>query len=243
MLTPLPIRQWDMTKAAHLLNRAGFGGSPEQIKAFCELGLDGAGKQVLNARDDAEQFPKPAWAAPRNMMEMRQQLQALPQEERREKFQMMQKEERGNGIDLIAWWLDRMTRSPNPFREKMTLFWHGHFATSVQKVKQPFLMWKQNETLRASAFGNFGAMVKEMSRDPAMLIWLDTRESKKEHPNENFARELMELFTLGIGNYSEDDIQQAARAFTGYKMHPVDQTFRFAPMQHDEGEKKFFGKT
>ena len=133
--------------------------------------------------------------------------------------------------------------TPNPFREKLTLFWHGHFATSLQKVKEPYLMWNQNELLRTNALGNFGVLLKDLSRDPAMLIWLDTRESKKEHPNENFARELMELFTLGIGNYSEDDIQQAARAFTGYKINPTDQSFRWAPFQHDDGEKKFFGKT
>ena len=104
-------------------------------------------------------------------------------------------------------------------------------------------MWQQNETLRQHAFGNFGLMAKAMSRDPAMLVWLDTRESKKDHPNENFARELMELFTLGIGNYTEQDVQQAARAFTGYRMNPADQTFRYAEFQHDAGAKHFLGKT
>ena len=155
----------------------------------------------------------------------------------------MQQIYRMDDIDLVQWWLARMRSSPNPFREKATLFWHGHFATSVQKVKDGYLMWQQNEALRQHAFGNFGLMTKAMSRDPAMLVWLDTRESKKDHPNENFARELMELFTLGIGNYTEQDVQEAARAFTGYRINPVDQTFRYAPFQHDAGEKKFLGKT
>ncbi|MEA3187589.1 MAG: hypothetical protein QOD99_1419, partial [Chthoniobacter sp.] len=232
-----------MTKAAHLLNRAGFGGTPEEIKAFCELGLEGAVKQVLNAPDDSEQFPMPEWAQPRNMVAIRRDAMGLSPEERQQRMQMVQKDDRQHGVDLISWWLDRMIQSPNPYREKLTLFWHGHFATSLQKVKQPYLMLKQNDVLRANALGNFGTMVKAISRDPAMMIWLDTRESRKGHPNENFARELMELFTLGIGNYTEDDIQNAARAFTGYKMNPEDETFRWAPFQHDDGEKKFFGKT
>jgi uncharacterized protein (DUF1800 family) len=104
-------------------------------------------------------------------------------------------------------------------------------------------MWQQNELLREHAFGNFGLMVKAISRDPAMLIWLDTRESKKDHPNENFAREVMELFTLGIGNYTENDVQQGARAFTGYRIDPRDETFRYAPFQHDDGVKQFLGQS
>ena len=132
---------------------------------------------------------------------------------------------------------------PIRYREKMTLFWHGHFATSVAKVRDSYLMWQQNELLREHAFGNFGLMVKAISRDPAMLIWLDTRESKKDHPNENFAREVMELFTLGIGNYTENDVQQGARAFTGYRIDPRDETFRYAPFQHDDGVKQFLGQT
>ncbi len=243
MLTPLNAKQWDLTKAAHLLNRAGFGGSPEQIKAFCELGFDGAVKQVLNAPDDSAQFPNPGWAAPQNLVEMRQMAQNLPEDQRKEKVKKVQKEMKQHGVDLIDWWMARMATTPNPYREKLTLFWHGHFATSMQKVKDAYLMWQQNELLRRNALGNFGTMVKEISRDPAMLVWLDTRTSRKDHPNENFARELMELFTLGIGNYTEEDIAQSARAFTGYRMDPRDESFHYAPFQHDDTEKKFFGKT
>jgi len=243
MLTPLQSRQWDLQKAAHLLNRAGFGGTPDEIKAFCMLGFDRAVQSVLDGPDDSAQFPKPAWAVPRNQVEMRQTMMLMTDADRKAMQQDLQKQYRQNDMDLINWWLGRMRYSPNPYREKMTLFWHGHFATSVMKVHESYLMWMQNETLRQHAFGNFGLMVKAISRDPAMLIWLDTRESRKDHPNENFARELMELFTLGIGNYTEADVQEAARAFTGYRLDPVDESFRYAPMQHDTGEKHFLGES
>jgi len=243
MLTPLDKRQWDLQKAAHLLNRAGFGGTPDEIKAFCELGFDRAVETVLDGPDDSAQFPKPAWAQPKNLLEMRQQAATLPPDQKKAMFQQVQKQYRQEDVDLINWWLGRMRYTPNPFREKMTLFWHGHFATSVAKVRDTYLMWQQNEMLRQHSFGNFGLMVKAISRDPAMLIWLDTQQSKIDHPNENFAREVMELFTLGIGNYTENDVQEAAKAFTGYRMDPRDETFRYAPLQHDEEQKTFLGKT
>jgi len=243
MLTPLHARQWDLQKAAHLLNRAGFGGTPDEIKAFCDMGFDKAVRSVLEGPDDSVQFPKPAWAQPQNLLEMRQQNATLPPDQKKQMQQQLQRQYRQEDIDLVNWWMQRMRYTTNPFREKMTLFWHGHFATSVEKVRESYLMWLQNETLREHAYGNFGLMVKAISRDPAMLIWLDTRQSQINHPNENFAREVMELFTLGIGNYTENDVQQAARAFTGYRMNPQDETFRYAPLQHDEGQKTFLGRT
>ena len=243
MLPAFNPKQWDLAKAAHLLNRAGFGGTPDEIKAFHALGFEQAVEQVLHGPDDAAQFPKPDWAAPRDVIGMRRAARDLPEEERKMKMRDVQKEERSHVVDLVHWWVERMRKTPNPLREKMTLFWHGHFATSIQKVKQVYLMWQQNETLRANALGNFGMMVKAVSRDPAMILWLDTQQSRKGKPNENFARELMELFTLGIGNYSEDDIREAARAFTGYKINMRDQSFRLAQFQQDNGEKKFFGQT
>ncbi|HWB58118.1 MAG TPA: DUF1800 domain-containing protein [Chthoniobacteraceae bacterium] len=240
MLTPLDPKQWDLTKAAHLLNRAGFGGSPEQIEALHAMGFDKAVASMLNAPDDSQQFAKPADIAPVNYLAM---IAGLADADKKTKVQEIQKQQRGNMLELMNWWLNRMAQTPNPLREKMTLFWHGNFATSVQKVKQAYLMWQQNETFRQNALGNFGDLAKAVSRDPAMMIYLDTRESKKEHPNENFARELMELFMLGIGNYTEDDIQNSARAFTGYRIDPRDQSFRYAPFQHDDGVKTFFGQS
>ena len=148
MLTPLLAHQWDLQKAAHLLNRAGFGGTPDEIKAFCELGFGRAVQTVLDGPDDSPQFPKPAWAKPQNLMEMRQTMMLMSDEDRKAMQQDLQKQYRQNDMDLINWWLSRMRYSPNPFREKMTLFWHGHFATSVAKVRDSYLMWLQNEMLR-----------------------------------------------------------------------------------------------
>src|SRR5665213_1564611 len=113
------------------------------------------------------------------------------------------------------WWLDRMLRTQRPLHEKMTLFWHGHFATSVQKVPVPAMVG-QIDLFRAFALGRFPALLSAVTRDPAMLIWLDNRANAKAHPNENYAREVMELFALGLGNYTEDDVKEAARAFTGW---------------------------
>ncbi len=243
MLTPFNSSQWNFQTAAHLLNRAGFGGSPEEIEALQKLGFRGAVDSILNAPDDSAAFPRPAWAVPTNMIAMRASMVMLTDEQRKERQKETRKMQVGDFKDLVPWWLERMQKTSNPLREKLTLFWHGHFATSFVKVRSCYLMWLQNETLRRQALGNFNHMVKDMSRDPAMLVWLDGAQNRREHPNENFARELMELFTLGIGNYTEQDIQQSARAFTGYRINPQDQTFRFAPFQHDDGEKTFFGKT
>jgi len=243
MLTPLRANQWDQQKAAHLLNRAGFGGNPEEIQALYQLGLDRAVEKLLQEPDDSSQFPKPEGIEPEDFLKIRMEMEALTEEARKEKRKSMQQQERQEGLALLEWWMHRMLRTSNPLREKMTLFWHGHFATSMQKVRRVYLMWQQNETLRRNALGDFSVLLKEISKDPAMMFYLDTQQSKKDHPNENFAREVMELFTLGIGNYTEEDIQQAARAFTGYKIDPSNNTFRFAPFQHDDGPKKFFGKT
>src|SRR5262249_23947810 len=123
-----------------------------------------------------------------------------------------------NGQQARGWWLYRMLYGPQPLHEKLTLFWHNHFATSNAKVQNAGFMIGQYELLRRHALGNFRGLLQEMSRDPAMMVWLDTSLSKKGKPNENYARELMELFSLGIGHYTEQDIREAARAFTGWEI-------------------------
>jgi uncharacterized protein (DUF1800 family) len=138
-------------------------------------------------------------------------------------------------------WVYRLVASPKPLQEKMTLFWHNHFATANSKVNNARWMWNQNELFRRHALGNFRTLVHEVAKDPAMMRWLDTVVSKKGRPNENFARELFELFTLGIGNYTEDDIKEAARAFTGWEVR--NDAFFFNRAQHDTGQKTIFGKT
>jgi uncharacterized protein (DUF1800 family) len=144
---------------------------------------------------------------------------------------------------LERWWLSRMARAERPLTEKMALFWHGHFATSVDKVTYPGLMLTQNQIFRTMGLGNFEALVTAVSEDPAMLVWLDTRSDVKAHPNENFARELMELFTLGLGNYTETDVREAARAFTGWTFDSTTFTFKVTASQHDNGIKTVRSQT
>jgi hypothetical protein len=144
---------------------------------------------------------------------------------------------------LRTWWLYAMLESGHPLREKLTLFWHNHFATSYAKVRSTKLMYEQNVLLRTHALGKFRQFLFDMTRDTAMLVWLDSNRNVKGAPNENYAREVMELFSLGVGNYTEKDIQEAARALTGWH-HDVEVTkFEFVREQHDGGEKTLFGKT
>jgi uncharacterized protein (DUF1800 family) len=170
------------------------------------------------------------------------QLPADP-EARRQAQQAEQRTNREEGRRLGQWWIDRMVLSTTPLRERLTLFWHDHFATSVQKVKDPELMYRQNEIFRARGAGNFEALAQAVAKDPAMLVWLDANENRKGSPNENFARELFELFLLGIGNYTEADIREAARAFTGWQYRRQTGAFTLAPAQHDTASKTVFGQT
>jgi uncharacterized protein (DUF1800 family) len=142
---------------------------------------------------------------------------------------------------LQGHWLYRMIFTPHPLLERMTLLWHDHFATSQTKVNNLSLMQRQQSLIRSHALGNFGTLLREMARDPAMLVWLDCATNRKAHPNENYAREVMELFSLGRGHYSEKDIQEAARAFTGTFVQ--NDAYRFVESQHDPGEKTVLGKS
>jgi uncharacterized protein (DUF1800 family) len=254
MLAPISPNEWDRSMAAHLLNRAGFGGPPEQIDALAQGGMDAALRQLVDGPASPVPAPPPLWAQPRNLADLREQVRdavmvAPAGDEkarlaaRQEILKGVRKTQYENIIDLGEWWLERMRQADDPLAEKLTLFWHGHFATSMQKVRDAYLMWRQNQTFREHARGNFGVLVKAMSRDPAMIDWLDLQQSKAEHPNENFAREVMELFTLGEGHYTEKDVTEGARAFTGYRIDPRDESFRFQYAQHDNTPKQFLGKT
>ena len=245
VLTPFQGSKWDYGKAAHLLNRLGFGGTPAQIESVHGQGLDAVLRQLVDVHDEPDRVPPPAWAHPENLKEIQTALQALKPDsaERKDKMRQMQETRAAQILDFRRWWLNRMKTAQNPLREKMTLFWHGHFATSIQKVNNCYWMWLQNDTLRRNALGNFKSLTRQMSRDPAMMIYLDLQQSRKEHPNENWARELMELFTVGIGHYTEQDIRESARAFTGYRLDNITQEFQFAAGQQDTTQKTFMGKT
>ena len=146
-------------------------------------------------------------------------------------------------MELRGWWLNRMAKGPRPFQEKMVLFWHGHFATSFEKVHNAYYMWRQNELFRRLATGNWQELLTFAGKDPAMLIWLDQAESRQAHPNENFAREVMELFSLGEGNYTEKDVTEGARALTGWSLDRLNQEYIYRPFFHDNGSKTFLGLT
>ena len=202
--------------AAHLLRRGGFGGSEAGLARAVALGTGGAVDALLHpAAADAGLTDYPDVALLYDRAKARSSAQ--------------------------LWWLDRMLRTQRPLHEKMTLFWHGHFATSVQKVPVPAMVG-QIDLFRAFALGRFPALLSAVTRDPAMLIWLDNRANAKAHPNENYAREVMELFALGLGNYTEDDVKEAARAFTGWTIDK-DQRAAFVPARHDDGIKTVLGKS
>jgi len=243
MLEPLPPSRWSPEAAAHLLNRAGFGGSPDDIAALHARGFEAAISALVDVPAPESPEPVPDWAKPGETFALRRELRAMDEEKRRMRLMEKRKEDQKHLIAIRGEWLERMRSGPDPLREKMTLFWHGHFSVSAEQVRSPYLLWQQNCTLRAHGLGQFGALTKTVARDPAMLIYLDTVQSRPGRPNENFARELMELFTLGEGHYSEADIRESARAFVGYRIDPATESFRLVRMQQDSGTKSFLGKT
>jgi uncharacterized protein (DUF1800 family) len=144
---------------------------------------------------------------------------------------------------LATWWLQRMTASTRPLQEKLPWFWHGHFATSVEKVEWSDLMDRQVALFRASGSGSFETLVQTVAKDPAMLLWLDAGANHAKAPNENFARELMELFTVGVGSFGETDVREAARCFTGWRLDTGTLSYRLNPADHDTGTKTVLGQS
>jgi uncharacterized protein (DUF1800 family) len=220
--------------ARHLLNRTSFAASTSEIADFAKLNPDAAVDRLLSARVIVAKTPIPEWA---NTYE-RVYRPTMTQEERQ---QANRREMVVRGLELRTWWMTEMLATGSPFSEKMTLFWHNHFATGQEKVRSAVQMLRQNKILRKHALGNFGALLRDIAKDPAMLIYLDQAQSRKGTPNENFAREIMELFTLGEGNYSEQDIKEAARALTGWSIDVDAGEFRYRPALHDTGSKTIFG--
>ncbi len=231
-------------KIAHLYRRFGFGASPEELAAGVKLGVAGTLDRLLNYETVDEQFPISPWS--------------FCWETGSEEIYL-------DPYRPAAHWALRLAMTQRPLQEKLTLFWHDHFAVSATKVEIGPLMLDYLETLRRHAGGPFKDLLVSISHDPAMCFWLDTSDNQKGHPNENFAREMMELFTLGIGNYSEKDVQEAARAFTGWGIRyllyekggeNVQQiakncvknntpmfAFAFSPSLHDSGSKTVLGET
>ncbi|RPI90196.1 MAG: DUF1800 domain-containing protein [Planctomycetaceae bacterium] len=213
---PAADRPWTPRLAAHLHRRGAFGATAAVVNAAVALG-PAAAVASLFAAEEPEPF--------------RKQMEDLTRANIAG----------GDPKTLSAGWLYRLLATPSPLRERSVLFWHGHFATSAAKVTDPELMSLQNATLRRHALGSFGELAHDMARDPAMLIWLDSATNRRVHPNENFARELMELFCLGEGRYTEADIRELARCFTGWEVRRG--RFRVNPEQHDTGRKTILGES
>jgi uncharacterized protein (DUF1800 family) len=245
MLKPLSSSKWNYEMAAHLLNRAGFGGTPLDIQRLADMTMPEAVSFLIDYEKIPDPTPAPEWAHPEpdRLAVMRKVYQTGTPEEKRDAARGEQRLQYQRMIELRGWWLNRMAKGPRPFQERMTLFWHGHFATSVEKVHEAYYMWRQNELFRRLATNNWERLLIEMGKDPAMLVWLDQAESRKQHANENFAREVMELFALGIGNYTEKDVTEGARALTGWSLDRKDQCFVYRPEFHDEGIKTYLGLT
>lgn len=224
-------------EARHLLNRTSFAANVDDIDVFARLTRAQAVDQLLAwTASTRVGTPAPAWVgefqSPRRLREMSDEQRKLAQREQVEK-----------GAELRAWWMTEMLTTPSPLTEKMVLFWHNHFVSSLQKVRSPVLMYRQHLVLRKHALGYFGDLLHDVSKDAAMVIYLDNASNRKAQPNENFAREVMELFTLGEGNYGESDIKEAARAFTGWSIDPESGEFVARPLIHDDGIKTVLGRS
>jgi len=263
-VSPLPPSEWNYDRAAHLLAHAGFGGTPEEIEKLADAGLERAVESLVryeplpnpkmqpfgesgfwdptldrfpesrpDASDRAEKYGasmgvnvKPAGNRPMQPVSDRffYWLRATMLETRR----------------LGYWWANRMLQTTHPVEEKMALLWHGHFATHENKVRDYRKMHQQIELFERYATGNLRDLTIEVARNPAMLYFLDAQYNVKGAPNENFAREVMELFTMGVGNYTEKDVRECARAFTGWYFD--DLAFKMDPEKHDDGIKEFLGR-
>jgi uncharacterized protein (DUF1800 family) len=215
---------WTREAAAHLYRRAGFGGTPAEIDALFARGFEGAVSWFV----DYDSISTDAYES---------QLAARAYNLQRT-------------TGLQQWFLDRMAFSPRPLEEKMTYFWNLHWTSGIAKVKGQTLIYNQNQTERSLAMGTFDDLVTAISQDPAMLVWLDNATNRVGRPNENYARELMELFTLGVGNYTQTDVTEVARALTGWTVANYNKatnydsaTFTVRSDYHDDGTKTILGQS
>jgi uncharacterized protein (DUF1800 family) len=213
---PTAASPWDSKKVGHLYRRAAFGSDRATAQGALKAGPEKTITALLKGGQGSDEFDQLTAPIAEGIGQA------------------------NNGDQAGAWWVYRMLYGPHPLREKLTLFWHNHFATSNAKVRNARFMLGQYQLLQQHALGSFATLLREMSTDRAMMVWLDTRDSKKAMPNENYARELMELFSLGIGNYSEKDVREAARAFTGWQIKA--EKAAFDPDQHDAGVKIVLGQ-
>ncbi|MCA9290780.1 MAG: DUF1800 domain-containing protein [Phycisphaerales bacterium] len=251
-LRPLKPPAFDYWAAQHLLNRAGFGGTPAQVRALADLGLDAAVDHIIDYREiptdpvtpdafDGEIMRPPTEREQVAMRQARRNGDEAAIEQARREQQARQRADRRQIAEMQTWWLRRLVETPRPLEEKLTLFWHGHFATGYRTIENSYHMFLQNQMFRHHATGSFKDLAFGIIRDPAMIRYLNNNQNRRERPNENLARELMELFTLGEGHaYTERDIKEGARALTGYTY--VHNDFVFREEQHDPEPKRILGR-
>jgi uncharacterized protein (DUF1800 family) len=229
-----PIAERDAVR--RLLQRVGLGPRPGELDTATTAGFDA----TLAALTTPSREPDPGVAAtpPPSLPPP-----PPPGKDDLAARRALLAQEQAQSRQLAVWWLDRMAAVEQPLPERLTWFWHGHFATSAQKVRHAALMYGQNATQRRLGGSDFRALAQAMIVDPAMLIWLDGAGNTVAHPNENLAREFMELFTLGVGNYTETDVRQAARALTGWAVDVRGDTATANPRRHDPGPETVLGST
>ncbi len=225
----------DLAAARHLLTRAGFSPTAAEARALEGRTREDAVDALLAGTRSVSVRPPPAWVAEHDPDE--RPLAELTVAERKD----LRLRETTRIAELRGWWLDEMLVTPSPLTERMTLFWHNHFVSGEQKVRDARLMYAQNAMFRRAALGNFGTLLHAAAKDPAMLIYLDGARNRRGAPNENFAREVMELFTLGEGHYGQTDVSEAARAFTGMGIDRRSGEAIFRPRLHDDGVKNVLG--
>lgn len=242
--------RWNARLAAHLLRRAGFGGSPADVARLAQGSMRDAVTSLV-AFPATDSLPSAPADLPSDRELAAYMLQAnisampgVPDANRLEVREQLRMRLREAIVSLQLWWLDRMIATPAPLQEKMVLFWHGHFTTAaIQKGVWPTATLNQNALFRSYALGNVRELTQQIAVDPAMLRYLDNIHNEAAHPNENFARELMELYTLGIGNYTEADVREAARAWTGLRIRRATGEVYLNARFHDAGSKTFLGRT
>ncbi|MBA3708059.1 MAG: DUF1800 domain-containing protein [Planctomycetes bacterium] len=237
----------EIAESRHLLARTGFGATPAEVADLQALTREQAVDALLARTKAFSRWGTPKWcevSLAENAKARQKEYDSwkdLPQAERDKKSQERERIDRVRGAELKAWWYHEMLTTDTPLTERMVLFWHNHFTSQLETVRDPLLMHEQNRLFRAHALGNYADLLKAMPLDPAMFIYLDSNSNVADRPNENFAREVMELFTVGEGFYTEKDIKEAARSFSGYQFDPA--TGRPVRMEqyHDGGRKLVLG--
>ncbi|MGB0712993.1 MAG: DUF1800 domain-containing protein [Gammaproteobacteria bacterium] len=219
-------------EARHLLTRTGFGAPWAEVDALRGLSREAAVDRLLGQVRREAITPAPDLESLRATVRVRD----MSEDQKR----AIRRERRAGNLALMRWWYREMLDTPSPLTERMTLFWHNHFTSSLRKVKNARLLLRQNQLLRQHALGRFDVLLHDITRDAAMIRYLDGQSNRKGAPNENFARELMELFTLGEGRFSESDVREAARAFTGWVVNREGRV-RFLRGRHDYGSKTVLG--